>query len=93
MDLYGMAMACVIGALGYMEISKLKTIIKNQGEQINQLAKLTGHEELSSYFISDELKEQAIKLKRDGKDIEAIKKIRENTLMDLVEAKEYVDKL
>ncbi len=93
MDVYGIAMVCAVGALGYMEISKLKSIIKNQGKQINQLAKLTGNEDLVSCLVSDELKEELTLLKKSGKMVEAVKKIREETQMDLVEAKQYIDKL
>jgi ribosomal protein L7/L12 len=93
MELYGIVMACIVGTLGYIEVSKLKKIIKNQGKQINQLAKVTGNKDLVSYLISDELKEELTLLKKSGKMVDAVKKIREETQMDLVEAKQYVDNL
>lgn len=93
MEYYAIALVFVAGLLAYNEISTLKKVIRNQEKRLNQLAKLTGHEDLSSYSVSDQLKEQVIQLKREGKTIQAIKKIREQTQMDLVEAKQYVDEL
>lgn len=87
------ALVLIVGMLAYNEISELKRIISSQDKRLNQLAKLTGHDDLSSYWVSDELKEQAIQLRRAGKKVEAIKKIREQTQMDLLEAKQYVDQL
>lgn len=81
------------GMLAFNEISMLKRRIKSQEDCLNQLCKLTGHDNLSSYWVSDELKELAIHLKRTGKEVEAIKKIREQTQMSLIEAKQYVEKL
>ncbi|BAH07599.1 50S ribosomal protein L7/L12 [Clostridium kluyveri] len=93
MEYSAIALVFVAGLLAYNEISTLKKVIRNQEKRLNQLAKLTGHEDLSSYSVSDQLKEQVIQLKREGKTIQAIKKIREQTQMDLVEAKQYVDEL
>ena len=83
----------VICMLGFNEISVLKKRIKIQEDRLNELCKITGHENLSSYWVSDELKELAIHLKRTGKEVEAIKKIREQTQMSLLEAKQYVENL
>lgn len=93
MEYSAIALVLIAGLLAYNEILALKKEIKNQEKRLNQLAKLTGHETLSSQWISDELKEQIIQLKRDGKEVEAIKKVREQTKMDLVEAKQYIDNL
>ncbi len=81
------------GALIFYEISALKKRVKSQEERINQLAKLTGYDNLSSYWVSDEVKDLATHLKRTGKEVEAVKRIREHTQMSLLEAKKYVDAL
>ncbi|MGG7160218.1 hypothetical protein [Clostridium baratii] len=81
------------GIIALNEISTLKKRIKSQEDRLNELCKITGHDNLSSYWVSDELKELAIHLKRTGKEVEAIKKIREQTQMSLIEAKQYVEKL
>ena len=93
MEYSAIALVCIVGLLAYHEISALKREIRSQEKRLDQLAKLTGHGDLSSHLVPDEIKEQAIQLKRDGKEVEAIKKIREETQMDLVEAKKYVEKL
>lgn len=83
----------ISGVLIFIEISALKKRAKSQEERINQLAKLTGYNNLSSYWVSDEVKELATDLKRTGKEVKAVKKIREHTQMSLLEAKKYVDAL
>ncbi|WP_085832008.1 50S ribosomal protein L7/L12 [Clostridium merdae] len=93
MEYSAVALVFIAGLLAYNEISALKKVIASQEKRLNQLAKLTGHEDLSSHWVSDEIKEQIIQLKRDGKNVEAVKKVREHTQMDLLEAKQYVDNL
>jgi ribosomal protein L7/L12 len=93
MDYSAIALVLIVGMLAYNEISALKRKISSQQNRLNQLAKLTGHDDLSSYSVPVELEEQAIQLKRDGKKVQAIKVIREQTQMDLLEAKQYVDQL
>ncbi len=90
---YGIGMVCIVGLLMYQEILTLKKANVNIEKRLNHLAELICHEELSSDWVSEELKEQVLQLKRDGKKVAAIKKIRENTQMDLIEAKQFVDKL
>ena len=77
----------------YSEITKLKKQVKLQQKQLNECCRRTGNQELCSYFVSDEIKEKVLHLKDSGKLIEAVKEIRLETSMDLLEAKEYVDKL
>lgn len=83
----------IIGILGYMELSKLKAQVKQQQQQLDKLCQATQNEELSASFVSDEMKHSLIELKKAGKDVEAVKKLREATLMGLVEAKKYIDML
>ena len=51
------------------------------------------HGGLATYYISEEDKEYILHLKNSGKYVEAVKKVREVTSMDLVQAKQYVDTL
>lgn len=83
----------IIGLLFYIEIEKLKKQIKAQQYQIDALCKQTGNNQLETYYISDEDKEYILHLKNNGKEVEAVKKVREITAMGLVEAKQYVDLL
>lgn len=93
MEYFIVLLFIIAGMLAFNEISVLKKRIKIQEDRLNELCKLTGHDNLSSYWVSDELKELAIHLKRTGKEVEAIKRIREQTQMSLIEAKQYVENL
>lgn len=75
------------------EIKNLKRKIQKQEEQINQLCNCTGNESLSSRYISEQLKRSIYDLKKQGKEVEAVKKIRQETELSLLEAKQYVDQI
>ncbi len=83
----------IIGILFYIEIDKLRKQIKTQQKQINELCKMTGNNQLAAYYISNEDKELILHLKNSDQKVAAVKKVREITNMDLVEAKQYVDSL
>lgn len=83
----------IIVILRYMKINEVQKQLESQQMQIDNLCKITGNLKLASDFISDEEKEHIIQLKNTGREVEAIKKVREATSMDLVQAKQYVDKL
>lgn len=93
MEYFIVLLFIIAGMLVFNEISVLKKRIKIEEDRLNELCKLTGHDNLSSYWVSDELKELVIHLKRTGKEVEAIKRIREQTQMSLIEAKQYVENL
>lgn len=79
--------------MGLLNDSRYKEHIKKMQNQIDELCKVTGHSELISTYLSDEEKELISHLKKDGKDVEAIKKIRELTGLELKEAKQYFDSI
>ena len=83
----------IIVILLYMKINEVQKQLESQQMQIDNLCKITGNLKLASDFISDEEKKHIIQLKNTGREVEAIKKVREATSMDLVQAKQYVDKL
>lgn len=62
-------------------------------KQINELCRLTGHKELVSIYLTDSERKEILHLKNTGKNIEAIKKVRELSGLDLEEAKKYVDSI
>lgn len=93
-----MEYALAFGFVAYLifaseDKKKLKNQIKELQKQLNECCRRTGNEEICSYFISDEIKEKVLHLKNSGKRTEAIKEIRLETSMSLLEAKEYVDHL
>lgn len=83
----------IIGLLLFIEIDKLKKQVKSQQNQIDALCKQTGNIQLVSYYISDEDKELILHLKNSGQEVEAVKKVREITSMELIEAKQFVASL
>ncbi|KHD44717.1 hypothetical protein ACVRZD_07450 [Streptococcus hongkongensis] len=83
----------IILVSGLLTNSRKDEKIKKLQNQLDELCRLTGHEELVSLRLSDKERELVLNLKKDGKDIEAIKKIRELTGADLAEAKAYFDQL
>lgn len=91
---YGIISLMIIGGiLFYIKINELQKQVKAQQVQLDKLCKETGNQQLATYFISDEEKEYIAHLKNSGKEVEAVKKVREITSMDLVQAKQYVDTL
>lgn len=91
---YGLAVLMIIGGiLLYIKINELQKQVKSQQIQIDKLCKETNNQQLTTSFISDEEKEYIVHLKNRGNEAEAVKKVREVTSMDLVQAKQYVDTL
>ena len=87
---YGIISLMVIGGiLFYIKINELQKQVKAQQVQLDKLCKETGNQQLATYFISDEEKEYIAHLKNSGKEVDAVKKVREITSMDLVQAKQY----
>ena len=75
--------------------TNINTLQRNQERIESKLDRIIGHlglPELSRENISDELKDELIKLVEQNKKIKAIKKLRD-TGMGLKEAKDYVDSL
>lgn len=77
--------------LCYYQNSLLKNRIKELEQRLNQLAVNTDNEELALNFVSSETKELIMHLKRSGKEVEAVKRLRQETGMSLLDAKQYVD--
>lgn len=90
-SILGLVIICVIRA--YNEISVLKKRVKELEQRVNQLAEKTGNDNLSSEYVSDELRELILNLKKSGKEVEAIKKLRKETGYSLLKAKQFVDKM
>lgn len=61
--------------------------------KLNRIIEHFGLSEISGEHISDELKDELIRLVDENQKIKAIKKLREATGMGLKEAKDYVDSL
>lgn len=86
-------LVALVAVLAYTEIASLKKQVRVLQEQVDALAKATGHEAVSMLHVPDDVKARAKALKDEGKTVEAVKAIRESSVMALDEAKKYVDKL
>lgn len=83
----------LVAVLAYIEISALKKQVRALQKQLNALARATGHEVLSVWYLPEEVRTQAEQLKAAGKTVEAIKVIREATGLSLEDAKRTFDEL
>lgn len=83
----------IFSIYSFIEIYQLKTKLNKVQKQLNKVCKHTGNNILSSNHIPDELKSEIIRLKHSGKDTLAVKKLRLQTSMSLLEAKQYFDSL
>lgn len=79
--------------LFFIEFSKLKKKLKTQQAQMDALCSKTGYPELASNYLHPDVRAELLCLKGSGKEVEAVKKLREVTGMDLVDAKIYLDSL
>ena len=83
----------IVAVLTSVEISSLKKQVRALQVQLNALAQATGHEDLSAWYVADEVKAQVRALKADGAEVKAIKLVREATGLSLEDAKHFVDEL
>lgn len=91
---YGMIVLLTIAMiLLYIKLHELQKVLKSQQAKMNSLCEATGNKNLSSDFISEKDMEHLIDLKKQGKEVEAIKWVRKLTSMDLLQAKQYMEKL
>ena len=74
----------------FSNLRKQNTYLK---KKLTDLALKTGNNDYVMYNISDNDKDKMINLKRSGNKIQAIKILKENYRMSLVEAKDYIDLL
>lgn len=86
-------LVALVAVLAYTEISSLKKQLRTLQEQVDALAKATGHNAGSVLHVPDDVKARAKALKDEGKSVEAVKAIRSATAMSLEEAKKYIDEL
>jgi ribosomal protein L7/L12 len=85
--------AVLLGIFLEHKFDQIKKRYKKLEKKYNDLAIKTGNEELATTFISEKDLEEICKLKEQGKIVKAVKFVRTQTEMDLLEAKQYVDDL
>lgn len=77
--------------LCYYQNNLLKNRIKQLEQRLNQIAVNTNNEILAFDYVSIDLKALLVALKTSEGDVAAVKKLREETGMSLLDAKQYVD--
>lgn len=80
-------------AFALYEIYNLKRKNSEIELRLNMLLQETGKTELSTDYVSDELKKKLLELKASGNFIEAVKQLRKCTTFDLYKAKKYIEDL
>lgn len=93
MEIFVILVLVIAVILNCYEIKNLKDRNRDLEIRINMLLKDTGKEELSTLYVSSELREKLLELKNNGKFVEAVKLLRQSTTYDLVGAKDYIENL
>lgn len=77
----------------FMRQRALEGRVRGLEERLDALAGSTGHEEYKTYYIDDKLRNELVQLKQGGQAVQAVKHLREQTGLDMVQAKRFVDQL
>ena len=77
----------------FMRQRALEGRVRGLEERLDALAGSTGHEEYKTYYIDDKLQNELKQLKQKGEIVQAVKHLREHTGLDLVQAKQYIERL
>ena len=77
----------------YLRQQTLQQQVYRLKERLDSLADITGHVEYRSDYIGEKLQNELKRLKKSGQPVQAVKHLREQTGMNLVQAKQFVDKL
>ncbi|WP_352420400.1 ribosomal protein L7/L12 [Proteiniborus sp.] len=93
MEYIPMVLIIIMFTIFNVNINVLQRNQKRIESKLNIIIEHFGLSELSEEHISDELKDELIRLVEENQKIKAIKKLREATGMGLKEAKDYVDSL
>lgn len=90
--LFIVALAAMLLAL-CMRQQALQQRVRRLEERLDNLADSTAHKEYKTDYISEKLQNEIGQLKRDGQTVQAVKRLREQTGLDLMQAKRIVDRL
>lgn len=73
------------------ENKKLKEELSNVKREFDILAVKTGNETLSPYYIGENMEKKMLFFIKKGKKVEAVKFLRQNKKMSLIDARDIVD--
>ena len=93
MEYISIILIAILFTIFNTNINVLQRNQKRIESKLDRIIEHLGLPELSKENINDELKEELKKLIEANKKVKAVKKLRDVTGMELVEAKDYVDSL
>ena len=71
----------------------LQERVRRLEEKLDGLAGSTGQEKYKMYYIDEKLQNELKQMKQEGQIVQAVKHLREQTGLDLVQARQLVDRL
>lgn len=77
----------------YLRQRALQERVRWLEEKLDGLAGSTGQEKYKMYYIDEELQNELKQMKQEGQIVQAVKHLREQTGLDLVQARQLVDRL
>lgn len=77
----------------YLRHRALQERVRRLEEKLDGLAGSTGQEKYKMYYIDEELQNELKQMKQEGQIVQAVKHLREQTGLDLVQARQLVDAL
>lgn len=81
------------GAGGRDRIARFAAAGSPLEERLDGLATRTGQDEYKSDYVSEKLQIELKQMKQNGQMVQAVKHLRESTGLDLLRAKQYIDRL
>ena len=77
----------------YLRQRALQERVRRLEEKLDGLAGSTGQEKYKMYYLDEKLQKELKQMKQEGQIVQAVKHLREQTGLDLVQARQLVDRL
>ena len=77
----------------YLRHRALQERVRRLEEKLDGLAGSTGQEKYKMYYLDEKLQNELKQMKQEGQIVQAVKHLREQTGLDLVQARQLVDRL
>ena len=77
----------------YLRQRALQERVRRLEEKLDGLAGSTGQEKYKMYYLDEQLQNELKQMKQEGQIVQAVKHLREQTGLDLVQARQLVDRL
>lgn len=77
----------------YLRQRALQERVRRLEEKLDGLAGSTGQEKYKMYYLDEKLQKELKQMKQEGQIVQAVKHLREQTGLDLVQARQLVERL